>query len=178
MKSTIISWHGSFSDSSLLHKDIRKSIEETESSSDDDGHSVFQVPWAFSPIVKCLSPLPPSPACFAQKQSSLVRAVPDEKIWGSLKAKLYIFVEMVGGGCFFNTVDDCLLWNCKLQVVVLLRNVFLWVSFVQMGSCGLFGFKYKEEEENKLFQFFRRGFPEKQEFCGWCSCLIICLNSN
>ena len=29
-----------------------------------------------------------------------VRAVPDEKIWGSLKAKHYIFVGVVGVGCF------------------------------------------------------------------------------
>ena len=31
---------------------------------------------------------------------SSVRAVPDEKIWGSLKAKYYIFVGVVGIGCF------------------------------------------------------------------------------
>ena len=65
-------------DTSLLHKDIRKSIEESVSSSDDDDHSVFQVPWAFSPMVKCLSPLPPSPACFAQKQGSQVGCDDDD----------------------------------------------------------------------------------------------------
>ena len=30
----------------------------------------------------------------------LVRAVPNENIWGSLKAKHYIFVGVVGVGCF------------------------------------------------------------------------------
>ena len=32
--------------------------------------------------------------------SSKFRAVPDEKIWGSLKAKRYSFVGVVGVGCF------------------------------------------------------------------------------
>ena len=65
-----------------------------------------------------------------------LRAVPDEKIWGSLKVKRYIFVALVGIGCF------SIQW-----VVALLKNAVLWVSFVQMGSCGLLRFKYKEEWE-------------------------------
>ena len=32
--------------------------------------------------------------------TELIKAVPDEKIWGSLKAKHYIFVELVRVGCF------------------------------------------------------------------------------
>ena len=35
------------------------------------------------------------------------RAVPAEKIWGSLKAKHYIFMGLVGVG-FFNPVGGCL----------------------------------------------------------------------
>ena len=39
-----------------------------------------------------------------------LRAVPDEKIWGSMKAKHYIFVGVVGVGCFsIQWVVGCLL---------------------------------------------------------------------
>lgn len=55
---------------SLLQKDIRKSLDTSESS-DDDGHSAFQIPWVLSPLKKCLSPLPPSPACFSRKQKAM-----------------------------------------------------------------------------------------------------------
>ena len=42
-------------------------------------------------------------------------------------------------------------------MVVLLKNAVMCVSFVQIGSCQLFWFKYKEEWKKKLFQFFKRG---------------------
>ena len=41
-------------------------------------------------------------------------------------------------------------------MVVLLKNAVLWVSFVQMGSCGLFEFKYKEVRKKQVL-FFTRG---------------------
>ena len=73
----------------------------------------------------------------------LLRAVPDEKMWGSLKAK-HFFVGMVGVGCF------SILWvvlfceNVILYMVVLLNNAVLRISSFQMGSWRLFGLKYKE----------------------------------
>ena len=58
-----------------------------------------------------------------------IRAVPDEKIWGSLKAKHYIFVGLVGVGCF------SIQW-----VVVFYENVIL--SFSKMQFCGYASFKW------------------------------------
>ena len=57
-----------------------------------------------------------------------------------------------------------------LSMVVLLKNAVLWVSFVQIGSYGLFGFKYKEEwkkkkntkKQNKLFLYFKNGLSRKK----------------
>ena len=49
-------------------------------------------------------------------------------------------------------------------MVVLLRNAVLWVSFVQMGSCGLFGMKRKEEREREKKNYsssLKGGSPEK-----------------
>ena len=70
----------------------------------------------------------------------------------------WLFFNPVGGcfsiqSLFFNPVGGCfsIQWvvvlreNIILLVVVLLKNAVLWVSFVQMGSCGLLRFKYKEE---------------------------------
>ncbi|XP_060607566.1 uncharacterized protein LOC132759755 [Ruditapes philippinarum] len=42
------------------------SLEDTDD--DDDNISVCSVKWTFSPLMKCLSPLPPSPACFAERK--------------------------------------------------------------------------------------------------------------
>ena len=40
-----------------------------------------------------------------------LRSVPDEKIWGSLKAKHYIFLWGWWGRLFLNPVGGCLLWK-------------------------------------------------------------------
>ena len=42
------------------------------------------------------------------KKGKTLRAVPDENIWGSLKAKHYIFVGLVGVSLFFNPLGGCL----------------------------------------------------------------------
>ena len=42
-----------------------------------------------------------------------------------------------------------------LQVVVLLKNAVLWVSFVQMGSFGV---------KKKMFLFLEEGSPEKMSY--------------
>ena len=58
-----------------------------------------------------------------------------------------------GGGwgwLFSNPVGGCLFENVILYMVVLLQNAVLWVSFIQMGSCGLLRFNYKEKWEKTI----------------------------
>ena len=54
--------------------------------------------------------------------------------------------------------------NIILYVVILLQNAVLWVSFVQMGSCGLLRFKYIEKWEKKTnySNSLEGGLPEKK----------------
>ncbi|XP_053404351.1 uncharacterized protein LOC123555845 [Mercenaria mercenaria] len=40
----------------------------SSSEDSDDCKSLCSVSWTFSPLMKCLSPLPPSPACFAERK--------------------------------------------------------------------------------------------------------------
>ena len=51
-------------------------------------------------------------------------------------------------------------------MVVLLKNAVPWVSFILMGSCGLFGFKYKGERENNSSNILEGGSPEKKRDVG------------
>ena len=60
------------------------------------------------------------------------------------EGKALYFVGVVGVGCFSIQCAVVFRENVILQVVVLLKNAVLWVSFVQMGSCGLLTFKYTE----------------------------------
>ena len=69
------------------------------------------------------------------------------KKMGVFEGKALYFCGGGGGRLFYIPVGGCLLWKCNSVVMVLLKNAVLWVSFVQMGSCGLSGFKYKEEWE-------------------------------
>ena len=80
----------------------------------------------------------------------------------SLKAKHYIFERLVEVGCFSIQWVAVFCENVILSVVVLLKNADLWVSFFQMGSCGLFGFNITKKNEKKLFQFFKRGLSRKK----------------
>ena len=69
---------------------------------------------------------------------------------GALKAKHYIFVG-VGRAVFFLFLSSGRLAFVKmynpLQVVVLLKNAVLWVSFVQMGSLEMKKKKKKKDEQ-------------------------------
>ena len=57
---------------SFLHDDVKQLADESGSSEDDDIDTFLHPSWVFNPMVKCLSPLPPSPACFAPNQTLMV----------------------------------------------------------------------------------------------------------
>jgi hypothetical protein len=61
-----------FADVMALKNDNELASQSSSSSEDtdddDDNISVCSVKWTFSPFMKCLSPLPPSPACFAERK--------------------------------------------------------------------------------------------------------------
>ena len=71
-----------------------------------------------------------------------------------------MFVGAVGGGCFSVQWVVVFCENVILLEVVLLKNTVLWVCFVQMGSCWLFGFKYTEEWEKNSPNSLRGGSPD------------------
>ena len=50
-------------------------------------------------------------------------------------------------------------------MVALLKNAVLWLSFVQMGSCGLLRFKYKEKKRKK--NLYLRVFSRKKINVMW-----------
>ena len=77
---------------------------------------------------------------FQEERHFLLRAVPVKKIWGSLN-----FVGLVGGWLFFSPVGGCLLRKCNLVGGCPSQKYSSVGILVQMGSCGLFEFKYKEE---------------------------------
>ena len=74
---------------------------------------------------------------------------------GALKARHYIFVGGGGAGFFFFFFQSSgrlvfvEMYNF-MQVVVLLKDAVLWVSFVQMGSFGM----------KKKILFLEEGSPE------------------
>ena len=58
-------------------------------------------------------------------------------------------------------------WLSFVKMVVFLKNAVLWVSFVQMGSCGLLSLNTKKNEKN-YSNSLGGGSPEKKnELCGW-----------
>ena len=73
----------------------------------------------------------------------MLRAVPDEKIWGSLKAKNYIFVGLVEVGCFSIQWVVVFHENEILLVVVLLKIQFCRHPSFKLDLVGFLRFKYK-----------------------------------
>ena len=51
-----------------VNEKLASESSNTSDDTDDDNMSVCSVKWPFSPLMKCLSPLPPSPACFAERK--------------------------------------------------------------------------------------------------------------
>ena len=49
---------------------------------------------------------------------------------------------------------------------MILKNAFLWVSFVQMGSCGFLGLNTKKNEKKTLLSSLTRSSPEKNKLYG------------
>ena len=90
-----------------------------------------------------------------------------KKIWGSLKAKHFISVGVVG-----LVVKLSIHWvvvfckNVILKMIVLLKNAVPRVSFVQIGSCGLFGFKYKERMIKNSSNSVKGGVPANKSYVG------------
>ena len=88
----------------------------------------------------------------------------------ALKARHYIFVgdgEAVFFFFFFFQSSGRLVFVKMynfMQVVVLLKNAVLWVSFVQMGSFGM---------KKKKFLFLEEGSPEKNELRHNVSALVM-----
>ena len=80
---------------------------------------------------------------YSNLQKSLsFKAVPHEKIIGVFESKALYFC---GVGCFSIQWVVVFCENVILLVVVLLKHAAMWVYVIQMGSCRLFGFKFKEE---------------------------------
>ena len=94
----------------------------------------------------------------------VLRAVPDEKIWGSLKAKHYMFMGVVGVGCFSIQWLVVFFENVILQVVVLLKMQFCGYPTFKWDLVGCLGLNRRMENISSIF--LKEGCPEKNEICG------------
>ena len=61
----------------------------------------------------------------------------------------------MGVGCFSLEWVVVFSETVILYVVVFLKNAVLWVSFIQMGSCGLFELNTKKKEKKTSSNSFK-----------------------